>query len=114
MRVVNAKKMWRKFRNIEKVDHLIVQIFMRCRSKSQFGQFYDTITAADSKAEILFFILYKFHKMHPNVDLVHELYLPLRFMNDFEGPLNGEVKNIFSPCFIRFYSMLDMFMNSEV
>jgi hypothetical protein len=69
LRLIEEKKLWKKFQLTERIDVLIVQIFMRCRSKSQFGEFYDTITAADSKAEILFFILYKFSKAYPNVNI---------------------------------------------
>ena len=70
--------------------------------------------AADSKAEILFFILYKFSKTYPYINLEKKLYLPLRFMNDFDGILHSNVKNVFCPYFVRFFSMVEMYIHSEV
>lgn len=37
MKIIGAKKFWKKFKLIETVDQFIVKIYMRCRSASQFG-----------------------------------------------------------------------------
>ncbi|KAM3134952.1 hypothetical protein pb186bvf_012952 [Paramecium bursaria] len=108
-KLINCTKPWKKFLLIEKMEKLIQRIFLV--NRSQQHEFEDLLAAEDSKSEIFLFLIHKFGETAKIK--YQQQFNQLRLMNDLDGILHQDVKFVFCPFFLRFLSLLELYIGYD-
>lgn len=106
IKVMNSEnKFWRVWRLIETLDAMLVQIFLGERNSTEALELLNNITAEDNKSDIMLYLLSKYSQ---EVESLEHLFCMVQFMYQYDAVLPNKIKFIYSPAFIRFYTILGM------